>query len=238
MRWFENLPVWAKVPLIFGGALMSAFSNSFPQGFQTAGLIAGVLISLFGVGALVWHFIRNEFASRFTFQWPITRKNVASPTLITGLYVSDIRFNFSKLSERHGEWSMRVFNGTGRVIEFSGLSGQAKFHAPNDTAPSRKGELPEPSARADMAQMVGPFKEWLLILSQHVPAAEADKLSAMLAADTPIHFNLSGLTIKVCAQDDRKKIERLPIWSGVSYSRGFGFGQIISATAHFGVKLT
>lgn len=164
-----------------------------------------------------------------------TRKppqNVAMPSLVGGLYVSDMRFNFTSLSERHGEWSMRVFNGTGRAVEFSGLSGRIKFNAPNNADPSHMGELPEPSARADMAQTVGPFKEWLVILSQRVPAAEADKLSAMLAADTPILFNLSDLTIKVCAQDDRQKIERLPIWGGVSYSRGFGFGQIIRATAH------
>ncbi len=159
-------------------------------------------------------------------------QNVAAPTLTVGLYVSDIRFNFTNLNERHGEWSMRVFNGTGRAVEFSGLTGRIKFNAPNNTDPSCKGELPEPSARADMAQTVGPFKEWLIILSQRVPAADADKLSTMLAADTRILFNLDDLTIKVCAQDARQKIERLPIWGGVSYNRGFGFGQIVRATGH------
>jgi hypothetical protein len=83
-----------------------------------------------------------------------------------------------------------------------------------------------------MAQMIGPLQEWLLILSQRVPAPEADKLLAMLAAGIPIHFDLNGLMIGVCAQDDRQNVERLPIWDGVSYSHGNGFGQIVYLTAH------
>src|SRR4029077_275548 len=154
-----------------------------------------------------------------------------SPTLQTGLYVSDIRFGFADLDERHGEISMRVFNGTGRVVEFSSLYGHIRFTSPNSTDPLHMGELPTPSTRADMAQAVGPFKEWLVILSQRVPATEADKLLAMLAADIPIHFDLSGLTIEVCARDGRQKAERLPIWGGLSYNRGSGFGQIIQLTA-------
>lgn len=169
------------------------------------------------------------------------------PTLQAGLCVFDIRFNFAHLKELRGEWSMRVFNGTGRIVEFCGLSGRIKFRTPNNADLSRRppgistpltGELPEPSARANMAQTVAPFKEELVILSQQVPSAEADKLLVALAADIPIHFDLSGLTIKVCAQNARQKIERLPIWGGVSYNRGFGFGQIASAIAHMGMKLT
>lgn len=217
------------------------------SGLQVSGISNIWLAStLWGLAAILllwatWHSgALASIRSQWTLQWPIRKRasSVAqSPTLQAGLYVSDIRFNFTSLNERHGEWSMRVFNGTGRAVEFSGLSGRVKFRAPNNANPSHTGELPEPSARADVAQTIAPFKEWFLILSQHVPTTEADKLSAMLAADTPIHFDLSGLTIKVCAQDDHKKIERLPIWGGVSYSRGFGFGQIISATAHIGMKL-
>jgi len=77
MHWFENLPWWAKVPLIVGGALMSAFSNSFPQGLQTAGLILGVAIALFGCVAVIWHFIRSEFSARFVFQWPLHKSPAA-----------------------------------------------------------------------------------------------------------------------------------------------------------------
>jgi hypothetical protein len=159
-------------------------------------------------------------------QWPI-------PTLLTGLYVSDIRLTFANLvAERHSEISMRVFNGTGRVVKFSGLSGHIKFTSPNSANPSHMGDLPTPSTRADMAQIVEPFKEWLVILSQRVPATEADKLLALLAADIPIHFDLSGLTIEICAQDNQQQVERLPIWGGVSYNRGNGFDQIIYGTAH------
>ena len=233
MSWFENLPWWAKVPLIVGGALISAFSNSFPPGFQTTGLIVGIVIALFGCLAVTWHFMRIRFTTRFALQWPIRRKHASSPTLRAGLYVSDIRFTFASLEkDRHSEISMRVFNGTNRVIEFCSLSGHIKFNAPNNADPSRTGDLPTPSVRPDMAQMIDPLQEWLLILSQRVPAVEADKLLAMLAADTPIHFDLSGLAINVRAQDDRQNVERLPIWGGVSYSHGNGFGQIVYLTAH------
>jgi hypothetical protein len=235
MRWFENLPWWAKAPLIIGGALMSAFSNSFPQGLQTAGLLLGIAIALFGCVAVIWHFARNEFLARFVLQWPIRKKAsiaVQPPALQVGLYVSDIRLTFANLAERHSEISMRVFNGTGRVVEFCRLSGHIKFTSPNNTDPSRKGDLPSPSMRADMAQTVGPFKEGLVILSQRVPPPEADKLLAMLATGVPIHFDLSSLTIEVCAQDEPQNVQRLPIWGGVSYSHGNGFGQIIYATAH------
>jgi hypothetical protein len=82
------------------------------------------------------------------------------------------------------------------------------------------GELPTPAMRADTERTVAQLKEWLLILTQRVPSAEADKLIAMLEADITILFDLSELTIEVCAQDDRNKVER-------SYSRGHGFGMIV-----------
>jgi hypothetical protein len=150
------------------------------------------------------------------------------PTLQAALYVCDIRVTFDGLkNDRHSELTMRVFNGTGRIVEFSGLiSGHIKFSAPNNTDPSRMGDLPTPAMRPDTERTVAQLKEWLLILTQRVPAVEADKLIAMLEADIPIHFDLTELTIDVFAQDDPNNVERLPIWSGVSYNRGHGFGMI------------
>ncbi len=242
MRWLENLPWWAKFPLIVGGALMSAFSNSFPQGFQTAGLILGITIALFGFVAAIWHFWESKFTSRYVLRWPITRKKTSGtidhptvssspPTLATGLYVCDMRFSLTELSDRHSELTMRVFNGTGRTVEFSGrLSGCIKFNAPNNSDHSSIGNLPTPSMRSDTERTAGQLKEWLLVLAQKVPAPEADRLLAMLEDDIPIHFDLSELMIEICAQDDRQNVARLPIWSGVSYNRGAGFGQIITAS--------
>jgi hypothetical protein len=232
MSWFEILPWWAKVPLIIGGALMSAFSNSFPQGFQTAGLILGIIIALFGCVAVAWHFMRVE---GFVLQWPIRRGKTSSPSLAAGLYVSDIRFTFADLEkDRYSEISMRVFNGTGNTVEFSSIAGRIKFSASTSADQSRSGDLPTPSPRQDMATLVTTFQEWLLILTQRVPAAEADKLLAMLEADIPIHFNLTELTIEVCTQDDRQNVVRLPIWAGMSYNPRIGFGQIISASMRSG----
>lgn len=210
------------------------------SGLQVSGISnIWLAATLWGLAAILllwatWHSgALSSIRSRWIIQWPIRKRASSaaqSPTLQAGLYVSDIRLTFASLTERHSEISMRVFNGTGRVVEFSGLSGHIKFRSPNSAGSS--GDLPTPAARADMAQTVGPFKEWLVILSQRVPAAEADKLLAMLAADIPIHFDLSGLTIEVYAQDEQQKVERLPIWGGVSYNHGNGFGQIIYATAH------
>jgi hypothetical protein len=218
---------WVGLPFI--GLLLGAEDVRGSNYYWAAAWFGCALLSI--AVAVYWsRFIAlvKSIMPRKARQWP-------SPTLLTGLYVSDIRLTFASLAERHSEISMRVFNGTGCVVEFSGLSGRIKFTSPNSADPSCMGDLPAPSTRADMAQIVGPFKEWLVILSQRVPAAEADKLLAMLAADVPIHFDLSGLTIQVCAQDNQQKVERLPIWGGVSYSRGNGFGQIVYLTAH--VKL-
>ncbi len=162
---------------------------------------------------------------------PIVQGNqlATPPSLQKGLYVCDIRFTFADLqSDRHSELTMRVFNASGRVVAISGLSGHIKFNAPNNVDPSRMGVLPTPAMHPDTERTVTQLREWLLILTQRVPAAEADKLVEMLEADVPILFDLSELIIEVSAQDGASKAERLPIWSGVSYSRGHGFGMIIS----------
>ena len=162
----------------------------------------------------------------------LSRQTVTTspPTLRGGLYVCDIRFTFARLEDRHSELTMCVFNGTGRVVEFYHLQGQMTFNAPNNADPGRMGTLPTPALRPDTARTVAPFKEWSLILNQHVPGTEANKLLAMIENDIPIHFDLRELQIQVVGQHDRNKVERLPIWDGVSYSRSRGFGK---TTHHF-----
>ena len=146
------------------------------------------------------------------------------PTMRAGLYVGEVRFDFTGLEkDRHSELTMRVFNGTGSVVEFSSLQGKVKFSDAGNTDPDRMGTLPTPTLRSDTARTIATFQEWFLILTQRAPAIEADKLLAMLAADIPIHFDLRELTIEVVGQHDRNKVERLPIWGGVTYSRGSGF---------------
>jgi hypothetical protein len=157
------------------------------------------------------------------------------PALATGLYVSDIRFTFDDLEKnRRAELTMRVFNGTGRAVEFSSLSGRMTFKAPNSADPQHTGELPTPSLRYDVAKVVYPLQEWLFILEQHVPAQDADKLISMLQNDVPIHIELDGLAISVFAQDDPKKLERLPLWNGITLRRGISIGRIINVAVHVG----
>ncbi len=226
-RRVRNIATVVSGILLFVGGIL--FGANWGSTTSLSGLGTLILVVV-GVAILGYSIKRARDHSVDTIYPPTV--TASSPTLQAGLYVSDIRLTFASLAERHSEISMRVFNGTGRVVEFSGLSGHIKFTSPNSADPLRSGDLPTPSMRADMAQTVGPFKEWLVILSQRVPAAEADKLLAMLAADVPILFDLHGLTIKVCAHDNLQNVERLPIWGGVSYSHGNGFGQIIYGTAN------
>jgi hypothetical protein len=65
-----------------------------------------------------------------------------------GLYVGEISFTFADLEkDRHSELIMRVFNGTGNVVELFSLLGQVKFNASNNTDPDRMGTLPTPALR-------------------------------------------------------------------------------------------
>ncbi len=158
------------------------------------------------------------------------------PALATGLYVSDIRFTVDDLEKnRRAELTMRVFNGTGLAVEFSSLFGRITFKAPNSADPQHAGELPTPALRHDVAKVVYPLQEWLFILEQRVPAQEADKMVAMIAADVAIHFDLTGLDISVFPMGEPKQAERLPLWSGVSCRAGICFGRIINAVVNIGI---
>jgi len=203
--WYWNTLNWAGVALAF----------------LVAWLVFAFGIFLIGTGAARW---RDGPAAR-------DQKAPSHPLeLAKRLYVSDIRFTFASLAERRSEFSMRVFNGTGRLIRFVGLSGHVSFNSPNNTNASRKGDLPAPSARADMASTVGPFQEWLIVFEQHIPSTEAEKLLKMLSDDVRILFDLHDLKIDVCADDDHQHLLRLPIWGGVSYDHSYGFGRIVYAT--------
>jgi hypothetical protein len=159
----------------------------------------------------------------------------SAPTLAAGLYVTDIRFAFDDLEKnRRAELTMRVFNGAGRAVEFSTLSGQLTFSAPNSTDPEQKGTLPTPTLRHDVPKISYPLQEWFFILEQRVPAQEADKMIAMIAADVAIHFDLTRLDISVFPKGEPKKVERLPLWGGLSCHHGICFGRIIHAVFHIG----
>jgi hypothetical protein len=225
-NWYWSTFKWFGVAVAFLLALM-AFALS---------------VFLIGLGVRFWRQhehatpieARNDAASvaepveqRDTFYSPTVTQ--APPSLEAGLYVADIRLTLRTLKkDRHSELTMRVFNGTGRVIEFVRLSGQIKFSVPNTADPNLKGELPEPSLRPDTAKSVGPLQEWSLILNQRVPAKEADKILALLRKEPAVNFDLSGLNIEIAARDEPTNVERLPLWDGVSYSRGYAIGRIIS----------
>jgi hypothetical protein len=154
------------------------------------------------------------------------------PTLTASLYVGEIRFNFADLAkDRHSEITMRVFNGSGRVVQLSQISGCIKFHETNND-PKYSGKLPEPTIGNDTARTVAQLNEWFLIFAQKVPAEQADKLLAMIAADVRILFDLREFKIEVFATDTPQKIETFPMWGGVSYDRTYGFMRVIMGTAN------
>jgi hypothetical protein len=159
------------------------------------------------------------------------------PPLAQSLYVSDIRLTFDKLKkDRRSELTMSVFNGSGRVVEIGNVSGQITFNSPNNTYPNRMGVLQTPALHPDVKRTAVQLEEWRLIFAQHVPSTEADKLLAMIKSNAPIHFDLSGLKIEVFPQEDRSKIERLPLWDGVSSERGREFGRIAATAGHASSK--
>jgi hypothetical protein len=246
-RWFSELDTLASLVqcLKIGAGVVSAFIAAGSEWFdKQPGFVLALLaffLTIGGINQAVMLF-NTVFKKRTRTTSPSLRTSsdteqqivtTSPPTIRAGLYVCDMRFTFSDLEkDRHSELTMRVFNGTGSVVEFSNLLGQVKFRAPNTTDPDRMGTLPTPTLRSDAAMTVAHLQEWFLILTQRVPGIEADKLLAMLAADIPILFDLRELTIEVVGQHDRSTVERLPIWGGVSYSRDNGFGRIAHAVVN------
>jgi hypothetical protein len=159
---------------------------------------------------------------------------VKHPSLSVGLSVSDVRISLQDLEkERFSEISMRVFNGAGRTVEFTGLSGKISFSG----AGFESGSLPSPTLRHDTARVVLPLKEWFLILDQRVPSTEADKMIKILEANVPLLLDLSGLDLMVSARDLAAP-ERLPLWDGVTYTREAGYGRLVRVTGHVQGKST
>ncbi|MDP2412256.1 MAG: hypothetical protein Q8M26_18475 [Pseudolabrys sp.] len=151
------------------------------------------------------------------------------PSLQKGLYVADVRIGLKTLEkDRHTEITLRVFNGTGRVVEFSSLSGFISFYPSNRKDDHlRRGVLPTPTVRSDVRRAVEPFEEWFLILAQRVPSDEADKLTSMLDANDTIIFELERLKIEAFAHSDDRKIEPIPMWYSMSYKKEFGFQKAV-----------
>lgn len=234
-----------------GGSLVSAglltYWHWFWDAFGLAGLPVAFLASWFAlaIGFFLIGLGRYLWASRIgasggssvasptdkIFPPTVTQK---PPALRTGLYVGEIRFTTSELkTDRHMEISIRVFNGTGSTVDIGDISGKTTFSAPNSTDPNERGELPTPALRSDTSRISHPLSEWFLILSQRVPAAEADKIVSMVERKRPVHLDLTNLTINVASKDGQK--DSLPLWGGVSYAPEFGYGRIIHAVAHISV---
>jgi hypothetical protein len=87
-----------------------------------------------------------------------------------------------------------------------------------------------------MKRTVAPNEEWFFILNQQVPSSAADKILAMLDGDIAILFSLTDLSIEISPHGEPSKKERLPLWNGVSYSKGHGYGRIIAMSGNMKVS--
>ncbi|HEY4846629.1 MAG TPA: hypothetical protein VIH87_02260 [Methylocella sp.] len=232
MRLFDDLPWWARIPFSIGGVLMATFSNALPIGLQTAGLYVGIALAIFGLAATVWHFVKTrQLLSTWKFQWPITKHGPLSSTMQAGLYVGEIYFDLSRLDgDRYIEIAIRVFNCTGSIITMSGLKGSISFGAIGGAPSIEEVSLPPPTIRADTDKTIHPSREWFVILAQHVPAATADTISSLLSEKRRVKFDLDALDILVCLADQPDKIERLPLWNGLTFEHGISRGRIVKAS--------
>ena len=243
---------WTLIAIFVG--LMATGANWAWADHKTIGVYVFIAAALGLIGTLCYRFFPKIKNVRW--RWPLVwdadlgsapfqdHDKIGSPTVVAhppalerSLYVSDIRFTFDKLKkDRHSELTMWVFNGSERVVEIGNVSGQITFNSPNNTYPNRMGVLSAPALRSDVKQTVVQLQERRLMFDQRVPSTEADKLLAMIKSNAPIHFDLSGLKIEVFPQEDRSKIERLPLWDGVSSERGREFGRIAATAGHASSK--
>jgi hypothetical protein len=278
MYWFENLPWWEKVPLIIGGAMMSAFSNSFPPGLQTAGLFFGIAMAAFGCLAVVWRFLKDwqrgiikvepyhlimsgligatffllmaSIGYIWQTYWPTAKNDdrifpptvtvtESTPFLMDRLPVVGMNVAFDALKTEHRiEFRIRVYNATGYSIEIEPIGGFVIFSDLHNQQNAVR--LPTPLLQYVSQKPASSFKEeWSIALSQIVPASNADTLAALLDDDNVTTlFDMDGLIINVTTVENRKIIERLRLWNGVTCKKGICSGQLKKASMleHMGIS--
>jgi hypothetical protein len=180
-----------------------------------------------GVGLIIWDNRRTKPSAQSRLLMnddklfpPALTQGPAS--LLFGLYVADIGINLNAVeTDHHGELSIRLFNGTGRTLDFISLSGPITFKVPNLISgdPQMKGELPEPTTSSTTVRSAAPYTEWNLVLDQRFPSKEAKKIPVILRAHQ-LQFDLTLLNIQIAEHDDPKKVDRLDLWKGIRYERG------------------
>jgi hypothetical protein len=151
-------------------------------------------------------------------------QNASIEPLAAGLYVGEICLGLDLLkADRHVEVQMRVFNGTGSVIEIANMSGEIQV----DLRTIGTKSLPPPSISSNTNQKTLASREWIITLAQRVPQELADKIADSIAGDQVVSLYFGSLNIQVCRPDHANETERIPLWDGVTVQKGLRFGRVV-----------
>jgi hypothetical protein len=142
-------------------------------------------------------------------------------------------------TEHRIEFGIRVYNATGYSIEIESIDGfvtVSDLHNQQNVV-----RLPIPLLQYVSQKPASSFnkEEWSITLSQIVPASNADALAALLDDDNVTTlFDMDGLIINVTTVENRKIIERLRLWNGVTCKTGICFGPLKRASIleHMGMS--
>ena len=109
----------------------------------------------------------------------------APPKLKDGLHVSDIRFsvNSNEIFSGVGELSIRVFNGSGRVVQIGKISGKVAFTTPK----SELKALMRTSPRLFGVPLLEQLKSWHLVFPLS-PIDERSKFWSLFDLKDEIHL--------------------------------------------------
>ncbi len=187
---------------------------------------AQFLIWIVVLGALLW--VNSDL--KYFGVMPRRRR---SREIADSVYIAEIVLDMSRLGQdRYMEIVMRVFNGCGAAITFDSLEGHISYRALRDAESAKA--LPPPSLRSDVKPVVYETEEWLIILSQSVPAENADEIQRWLDEGKTIGFDLDALKIQVKRKRWSRRPEAIKMWAGVSCALGLRTGRIISAKVEVG----
>jgi hypothetical protein len=164
---------------------------------------------------------------------------IPSPTLTLLPYSSDKIYiaqltadNPLKLkADRVIEFAVLIYNANNVEFKISGTDGAIgcrQIAIPPVNVQGLNLNLQNATIRGDVAKVLPPFKESLLVIWQHIAAKEADAVLHALDREGGLEFNFDRLNIRLDEAGSSTSV-RLPLWSAIRVKRGFRSSRVISA---------
>jgi hypothetical protein len=119
-------------------------------------------------------------------------------------------------SDFYLEFVVIAYNGTAGPLKLERIRGQASFAVALPAGELIK--LPAPAVREDTPPEFGPFNEFLVVVSQHVPGVLATMIADELSAGLVVKFDFEDLHVEVRGEEWAEPT-RLPLWAGVTCRR-------------------